>query len=369
MSGSGDYYEILCVPRDATQEQIKVAYRQAALKYHPDRNPGDKESEEKFKKASEAYSVLGDPDKRAQYDRYGKVGGAGGGVDWDSAVFDDFGDLLGNLFGFGDLFGRTRRHTGPHRGSDLRYDIEVSLEEVLEGCEKEIEIPYEEPCAKCSGTGARDGKRSTCGACGGRGSIFYQQGFFTVSRSCPQCSGEGTIAREKCGECGGKGSGYRTKKIKVRIPHGVESGSRLKVPGQGEPGHRGGPRGDLYIFMGVREHPFYLRDGENLLCRVDISLPEAVLGGEVEIETLDGKPEKVAVPPNTQHGQRFRVAGKGLPRLHHRGRGDLFVEVRLRTPSKVSREERKLWQELLRLEAEKNDKRESFFRKIFKAGD
>lgn len=368
MSGSGDYYEILCVPRDATHEQIKVAYRQAALKYHPDRNPGDKDAEDKFKKASEAYSVLGDPEKRSQYDRFGKVGGPGG-VDWDSAVFDDFGDLFGNLFGFGDLFGRGHRHHGPQRGADLRYDMDVSLEEVLEGCEKEIEIPLEEPCHKCAGTGAKDGKRSTCTACGGKGSIIYNQGFFAISRSCPQCGGEGTVAKEKCAECRGRGKQFKTKRISVRIPQGVESGSRLKVAGQGEIGDRGGPRGDLYIFIGIKDHPFYVRSGEHLFCRIGISLPEAVLGTEVEIEGIDGKTEKLSVPPNTQHGQKFKIAGKGLPRLHHRGRGDLFVEIGLRTPSKVSKEEKKLWQELLRMEAEKDEKRDSFFRKIFKRGE
>jgi len=368
MTGGSDYYEVLSVPRDASQEQIKVAYRQAALKYHPDRNPGNKEAEEMFKKASEAYSVLGDPDKRAQYDRFGKVGAAGG-VDWDSAVFDDFGDLLGNLFGFGDLFGRSGRHNGPARGSDLRYDIAITLEEVLEGCEKEIEIPLEDPCPKCGGTGAKEGKRLTCSKCGGRGSVFFQQGFFTVSRSCPQCAGEGTIAKEKCGDCRGRGKQFGTKRINVKIPHGVESGSRLKVAGQGESGARGGPRGDLYIFIGVKDHPFFARNGDHLFCRVDISLPEAVLGTEIEIDTLDKRPEKMTVPPHTQHGQQFKVAGKGLPRLHHRGRGDLFVEIGLRTPSKVSKEEKKLWQELLQMESDKGEKKSSFFRKIFKGGD
>jgi molecular chaperone DnaJ len=367
MSGSGDYYEILGVPRDATQEQIKSAYRQAALKHHPDRNPDNKESEDLFKKTSEAYSGLGDPEKRSQYDRFGRVGG--GGVDWDSAIFDDFGDLLGNLFGFGDLFGRAQRHRGPQRGSDLRYDLEISLEEVLESCDKEIDIPLEEPCPQCGGTGAREGKRVPCTNCEGRGSLFYQQGFFTVTRTCPQCAGEGTVAKDKCPGCRGRGNTYNTKKIKVKIPHGVENGSRLKVPGQGEIGARGGPRGDLYIFISVKQHPFYVREEENLFCRVDISLPEAVLGGEVEIETLDKKIEKLSVPPNTQHGQRFKISGKGLPKLQHRGKGDLYVEIGLKTPAKLSKEEKKLWHELLQLEAEKNEKKDSFFKKIFKGGD
>jgi molecular chaperone DnaJ len=367
MQSSDDYYEILGVSRDATQEEIKAAYRKAALQHHPDRNPENKEAEEIFKRASEAYSVLGDPDKRSQYDRFGRAGA--GGVDWNSAIFDDFGDLLGNLFGFGDLFGRAQRHRGPQRGSDLRYDLEINLEEVLEGCEKEVEIPLEDPCPACGGTGAREGKRELCPGCEGRGSLFYQQGFFTVSRSCPQCAGEGTVAKDKCSGCRGRGKVFNTKKIKVKIPHGVENGSRLKVAGQGEIGPRGGTRGDLYIFIAIKKNPFYQREEAHLFCRGCISLPEAVLGSEIELETLDTKNEKLSVPPNTQHGQRFKLSGKGLPRLHGRGRGDLYVEISLRTPQKISKEEKKLWHELLVLEAEKNEKKDSFFRKIFRRGD
>lgn len=364
---SGDFYEVLGVPRDATQEEVKAAYRKAALKYHPDRNPGDKEAEEMFKKTSEAYSVLGDPEKRSRYDRFGSVGS--GGVDWDSAVFDDFGDLLGNLFGFGDLFGRSQRRRGPQRGSDLRHDLKINLSDVLNGVEKEIEIPFEETCPVCGGTGAKGGKRVTCPTCKGRGSLFYQQGFFTVSRTCPHCGGEGAVASEKCPNCGGKGKIFTTKKIKVKIPQGVESGSRLKVSGQGEVGARGGLRGDLYIFVMVKDHEFFQREGEHLYCEIEISFAEAVLGTEIEIMPLDGKPEKLPIPQNSWHGERFKMSGKGLPRLHGRGKGDLFVQIKLKTPSKISKEEKKLWQELLRLEARKSEKKDSFFRNIFKGGD
>lgn len=359
-----DYYEILGVSRDATQEEIKAAYRKAALKYHPDKNPGNKEAEEMFKKASEAYSVLGDPQKKAQYDAYGKVGNYGG-INWDSDIFDDFSDLFGSFFGFGDIFGGSRRR-GPQKGSDLRYDIEITLEDVYKGLEKEIEIPLEEICEDCSGSGAREGKKIRCPACEGRGNIFYQQGFFSVSRTCPQCAGEGYIAKEKCSSCKGTGKIHRTKTIKVKIPPGVENGTMLKVSGQGEMGLRGGRRGDLYIAVFVKEHPIFKRKGSDLFCKINISLPEAVLGTEYEITTLEGKKKKVKIPENTQNGKIFRIEGMGLPSINGRRNGDLFVEVNLLTPHKISKEEKELWQKLYELEMKKSEKKESFFKRIFK---
>lgn len=362
MSGE-DYYEILGVSRDATQEEIKSAYRKAALKYHPDKNPGNKEAEEMFKKASEAYAVLGDPQKRAQYDAYGRVGNFGG-VNWDSDIFDDFSDLLGSFFGFGDFFEGQRRRRY-QKGSDLRYDLEISLEDVFTGIEKEIELPLEEICEKCSGSGAKDGKKNTCPTCGGRGNIFYQQGFFSVSRTCPHCAGEGTIAKEKCPYCKGSGKIRKTKTIKVKIPRGVENGTMLKVSGQGEIGTGGGRRGDLYIAVFVKEHPYFKRKGTDLYCEINVSLPEAVLGGEYEVETIEKKEIKVRVPAHCQYGKRLKIDGMGLPEINGKKRGDLYVDVKLQTPQKLSREEKELWQKLYEIEIQKKRKKDSFF-KIFK---
>lgn len=361
---SEDYYEILGVEKNASQEEIKSAYRKAALKYHPDKNPGNKEAEEMFKKASEAYSVLGDPEKRAQYDAYGKVGNYSG-INWDSDIFEDFSDLFGSFFGFGDFFGGGRRR-GPQRGSDLRYDLEISLEDVYKGVEKEIELPLEEICEKCSGSGSKDGKRINCPSCGGRGSIFYQQGFFSVSRSCPQCAGEGTIVKEKCPFCKGSGKKQTTKTIKVKIPQGIENGTMLKVSGQGEIGARGGRRGDLYIAVFVKEHPHFKRKGSDLFCELGISLPEAVLGTEIELAGIDGEKTKIKIPEHCEQGKRIKIEGMGLPAINSKKRGDLFVEVKLQTPKKLSKEEKELWHKLYEFEMKKSEKKESFFKKIFK---
>jgi molecular chaperone DnaJ len=364
MTPSGDYYEILGVSRTATQEEIKSAYRKAALKYHPDRNPGDREAEEKFKKASEAYSVLGDPEKRARYDRFGTAEvGPGGGIPWDSDVFSDFSDLLGGLFGFGDLFGGGRSARGPQRGQDLRYDLRLTLEEAFSGKEETLTIPKEEPCPACRGTGSSSGQRITCSACRGRGTVAFRQGFFTVSRTCPQCRGEGEIVRDPCGECRGRGRRRTQKTLKVRIPPGVDTGSRLRIAGEGDaPERSSGPPGDLYLFIEVQEHPFYQRGGDDLYCLVPLTVPQAVLGTEVVLQTFEGE-EKVAVPAGTQTGERFRIHGKGMPRLGRSGRGDLYVEVRVQVPRKLSREEKRLYGELLRLEKEREEKG-GFFRKV-----
>jgi len=366
MTPSGDYYEILGVPHGASQEEIKSAYRKAALKFHPDKNPGDKASEEKFKKASEAYSVLGDPERRSQYDRYGKVGNMPpGGVAWDSDLFADFSDLLGGLFGFGDLFGGGRR--GPARaarGSDLRYDLAVTLEEAFAGREESIEIPKEDPCPDCKGSGSRTGQRILCQACRGQGTVAFRQGFFTVSRTCPQCGGEGEMVRDPCPSCQGRGRVRTRKTIKVRIPRGVDSGTRLRVAGEGEAGERGGPPGDLYIFVGVEEHPFFKRAGDDLLCHVPLSPAQAALGTHIEITTLDGD-ERLHVPAGAQSGQRFRLAGKGMPRVGRSGRGDLFVEVSLQIPKRLGKEERRLYEELLNQERDREERSGGFFRKVF----
>lgn len=366
MSESKDYYEILGVSKTASPEEVKAAYRKLALKYHPDRNPGDKEAEEHFKKASEAYSVLGDAEKRAKYDRFGTAGESGGGVPWDSVVFEDFGDLLGNLFGFGDLFGQGQRRRGSNRkGADLRMDIRLSLEEAFAGKEETLDLPREETCPPCKGTGSSSGKRTPCAACKGRGTVAFQQGFFTVSRSCPQCAGRGEQVKDPCKECRGTGRVRAQKTLKVRIPAGVDSGNRLRVPGEGEAGEHNAPHGDLYLFMEVEEHAFFMRDGEHLLCTVPLTFSQAALGTEVMVKTIEGHEERVKVPAGTAHGQRFRVAGKGMPRPGSSSRGDLFVDVALTTPKRLTKEEKRLYEELARLEQE-NESRGAggFFRKV-----
>ena len=365
MTPSGDYYEILGVSRDASQEEIKSAYRKAALKNHPDRNPGDKEAEEKFKAASEAYSVVGDPQRRAQYDRFGTVGDVGqGGIPWDSGLFDDFADLLGGLFGFGDLFGGGRRARRPQRGADLRHDLRLTFEEAFTGKDEEIKIPKEEPCDACNGSGSKSGQRITCSACRGRGTVAFRQGFFTVSRTCPQCGGEGEIVRDPCQECRGSGRKRSQKTIKVRIPAGVDTGMRLRIAGEGDAGEKMGPPGDLYLFLEVEDHPFFNRSGEDIFCTVPLSFPQAALGTEMVITTLDGD-EKLNIPAGTQHGHRFKISGKGMPRMGNHGRGDLYVGIDVQTPKRLSKEEKNLYAELMQLEKEREERGSGFFRKVF----
>lgn len=363
MTPSGDYYEILGVGRNASQEEIKAAYRKAALKYHPDRNPDNKEAEEHFKKASEAYSVLGDAERRARYDRFGTAGevGQGGGIPWDSGVFDDFADLLGGLFGFGDFFGGGRR--GAQRGSDLRYDLRLTFEEAFAGKEHTLDLPKEEICRECRGSGSRSGQRITCQACRGRGTVAFRQGFFTVSRTCPQCGGEGEIVRDPCTACSGRGRRPVQKTMKVRIPPGVDNGMRLRIAGEGEAGERSGPPGDLYLFISVEPHPFFQREGEDLFCKIPLSFPQAVLGTRLVLKALEGE-ETLDVPAGTQTGHRFKIAGKGMPRMGRSGRGDLYVEVEVHTPKRLSKEERHLYQELMKLEKEREERGEGFFRKV-----
>lgn len=348
-----DYYEILDVPRDASNEDIKRAYRKMALRYHPDKNPGDPEAEEHFKEAAEAYSVLSNADKRANYDRFGHAGVSGSPFDagFDSTVFADFSDILGGLFGFGDLFGRTgsRGRSRSQRGSDLQYELKITLLETAFGTSTKIKIPVLESCAECGGSGAAAGTGpTTCPTCGGRGQQLYSQGFFTISRTCSHCNGSGRIIRTPCGECHGRGRVRREKTIEVKIPAGVASGTRLRLQGEGEAGVHGGSSGDLYILVFVEEHPFYQRDGIDLYLDFPISFAQAALGTDLVIPTLQGD-EKLKIPSNTSPDSVFRLKGKGLPEIGSSHRGDLYVRIKVEVPRKLNREQKRLLEEFARL--------------------
>ncbi len=345
-----DYYEIVGVSRTATEQEIKSAYRKLALKYHPDRNPGDKEAEERFKEAAEAYAVLADTDKRHMYDRFGHAGLGGAATGgFDPSVFTGFEDILGGLgdvFGFGDAFGG-RRRGGPQRGADLRYDLEVSFEEAARGSETSIQIPRQESCEACSGSGAAPGsKPTTCPQCHGRGQLRYQQGFFTVARTCSQCRGTGSIIAKPCSTCRGAGRVQQERKLTVRIPAGIATGQRLRLSGEGEGGAAGGPPGDLYVVIIVQEHAFFHRDGNDLYCEVPVNFPTLALGGTIMIPTLEGGEEAYEIPDGTQSGSTLRLSGRGMPDVNGRGRGDLLVTVRVVTPKKLSREQKKLLEQL-----------------------
>ena len=341
-----DYYEVLGVGRDVSGDQVKKAYRRAALEWHPDRNPQRRtEAEERFKEVTEAYSVLIDPQKRAAYDRYGHAGlGSQPFTGFDESIFSDFADIFGDFFGFEDLFslGGGRRRTRARRGSDLSYDFELTFEEAARGLETRIKIPRRETCPECKGSGARKGTGlSPCSACRGRGQLRYQQGFFTVSRTCPQCQGAGKTIQDPCPECRGQGQVQQERTLEIKIPAGVDTGTRLRISGEGEAGALGGPPGDLYVVLRVEDHPIFERRESNLYCSIPLTFPQAVLGDEIRIPTLDGD-EKVKIPVGTQSGTIFRLRGKGLPNLNGGGRGDLYVEARVEIPKKLTREQRRL---------------------------
>jgi molecular chaperone DnaJ len=347
-----DYYEILGVTRAATDVEIKSAYRKLAMRFHPDRNPGDRVAEEKFKEAAEAYAILADSEKRSLYDRFGHAGvssaaGAGGG--FDPSVFSGFEDILGGLgdiFGFGDLFGGGRRRGGPQRGADLRYDLEISFEESARGTETAIQIPRQETCETCHGSGAAPGSSPTqCPQCRGQGQVRFQQGFFTVARTCPQCRGAGKIVTNPCKTCRGAGRVSHERKITVKIPAGIATGQQLRLQGEGESGSAGGPAGHLYVVVQVQEHEFFRRDGNNLFCEISVNFTTLALGGDIQIPTLDGA-DTVKVPEGTQTGTTLRLRGKGMPDVNGRGRGDLFATVQVQTPKKLSREQRQILEQL-----------------------
>jgi molecular chaperone DnaJ len=336
-----DYYEVLGVERTATDAELKKAFRQLALKHHPDRNPDDHTAEERFKEVNEAYAILSDPDKRAQYDRYGRVDLPAGGID-----FGGFGDLFDDIFeGFFGSGSRGAGRTRARRGDDLRYDLEISLEEAATGVETRLQIPRLETCETCRGSGSQPGsKRETCTTCKGRGQLRYQQGFLTVARTCPQCAGEGQVNRNPCQTCRGHGRTRHERALKVRIPPGVDDGTQLRMTGEGESGQRGGPPGDLYVVVHVRDHAFFTRHGLDLVCTLPLTFPQVALGATVDVPVLDGT-AKLEIPAGTQTGEILRLKGKGMPGLQSRARGDGCYQVVVEVPAKLTPRQRELLEE------------------------
>ncbi len=350
-----DYYEILEITKTATEVEIKAAYRKLAIKHHPDKNPGDHTAEEKFKEAAEAYSILSDAQKRAAYDRFGHQGvGAGAGGAGFNPGFTNIEDIF-DLFNFGDIFGGGQRggassRTAAQRGADLRYDLEITLEEAALGKEEKLRIPRLEKCDECEGKGTESGTEpETCSTCNGNGQTRYQQGFFSVMRTCPTCAGRGQIIKNPCKKCHGAGRVEKEKTLEVKIPAGVETGSRLRVNGEGEAGTQGGPAGDLFVVIHVAEHEIFERQGANLYSAAPVSFAQAALGAEIEVKTLDGE-ENLKIPAGTQTGTVFRLKSKGMPALGGRGKGDLFVAVTLITPKSLNKEQRKLLEQLAEIE-------------------
>jgi molecular chaperone DnaJ len=345
-----DFYEVLGVGKTASDQELKTAYRRLAMQHHPDRNPNNPEAEAKFKDCSEAYGVLSDPEKRAAYDRYGHAafsGGAGvGGNPFQGAGFQDVGDIFGDIFGEMFNMGGQRKASRVQRGRDLRYDLSLEFEEAVFGVEREVTIRRAEACSDCRGTGAAKGKQAAmCPQCKGAGQMRFQQGFFSVARTCPSCGGTGTVVTDPCKTCSGQTTVEREHKLLVKVPAGVEQDTRIRYSGEGEAGRYGGPAGDLYVVLQVKKHKFFERDGDDLHCVMPISFPQAALGTELEIETLEGF-ETIKVPEGVQSGREFRLRGKGVPHLNERGKGDLIVEVRVATPTKLTKEQRELIRQL-----------------------
>ena len=347
MPAKRDFYEILGISRNASDDDIKKAYRKQALKYHPDRNPGDKAAEEHFKEASEAYQILSDSGRRAQYDRFGHAAFGdmgGGGFDFTSSFEDLFSDVFGDFFG--SPRGRGRRG---RRGQDLRYDVELTFEEAAFGTEKTLQVPRMSSCDACAGRGAeRANGIQTCSACRGTGQTSFQQGFFRIAKTCGSCNGQGTIITEPCSACNGSGSIRKVRTRTVKIPAGVDTGSRLMLRGEGELGTGGGPPGDLYVVIQVKEHPLFTREGTTIICEIPLSLPQAALGVEIEVPTLDGKVKK-KVPAGAQSGTVFRLRGKGLPDPSGHGRGDQLVRIIVETPRRLTPRQRELLEEFARI--------------------
>jgi len=369
-----DYYEVLGVSKDASQAEIKKAYRKAAVQHHPDKNPDDPKAEEKFKELGQAYEVIGDEEKRAAYDRYGHAAFEGGGGGRRGGGFHDPMDICSQVFGtdgggiFDDLFGgggRRRDPSGKKRGSDLRYDLEITLEEAAEGIEKELEIEKYATCGKCSGSGSKSGGSGAkpCTTCGGRGVVGQQRGIFIQQATCPECRGAGQVIADPCGDCNGDGRKQAPERVKIRIPAGVDDGTRLRSTGKGDAGLRGGPAGDLYVFLHLKSHDVFQRDEDDLYCEVPLPFSTAALGGELEVPTLTGS-ATMKIPPGTQGGTTFRLRDRGMPSLSTGRKGDLHVEVQVEVPTKLSSEQKEKLKEFTESIGEKNSPmQESFFEK------
>jgi molecular chaperone DnaJ len=345
-----DYYEILAVSRGVGEQELKSAYRKLALQYHPDRNPDDHEAEEKFKEAAEAYGILSDAQKRAAYDAYGHAGvtgAAGGGFDPSSM---DLGDLLSQVFGFGDMFGGAGGQRGGRpratKGDDLRYDLTLTFEESAFGKAVEIQVPKMEPCSRCRGRGAEpDSSMMQCPACHGRGEQLFSQGFLSVRRTCSHCGGAGEIVKQVCRDCRGEGYKHVNKRLKITVPAGIADGNRLRVAGEGQHGTNGGPNGDLYIFFSVKDHPIFERHENDLHCRIPINVAQAALGARIQAPTLEG-PHELVIPEGTQNGTELKVKGKGVPEVQGKGRGDLVVHIEVKIPTKLTRDQKRIFEEL-----------------------
>lgn len=368
-----DYYDVLGVQKGATADEIKKAYRGKAKELHPDRNTEDPEAETQFKEANEAYEVLKDADKKAAYDRFGHAafeGGMGAGArpgagfggqgDFASAFSDVFDDLFGDFMG-----GRGGGRQRASRGSDLRYNLSVSLEEAYSGLQKTVSIPTSVTCGSCSGSGAEGGSEpATCPTCSGMGKVRAQQGFFTVERTCPTCNGIGQIIQNPCKDCGGAGRTEKERALSVNIPKGVETGTRIRLAGEGEAGLRGGPSGDLYIFIEVADHPLFQRDGHHLYCRVPVSMASAAIGGDIEVPTIDGGRSRVKVPSGSQSGRQMRLRAKGMPMLRGGGQGDMFIELAVETPVNLTSKQKEMLREFEKLSEDNNPQSSTFFSKV-----
>ncbi|MEZ5925982.1 MAG: molecular chaperone DnaJ [Hyphomicrobiaceae bacterium] len=348
-----DYYEVLGLSRGATEQDLKNAFRKLAKEHHPDRNAGNAEAERRFKEINEAYQVLSDGQKRAAYDQFGHAafepgmggGGAGGfGADFGSSMSDIFDDIFGEFMG--GRRGGNRARSSRERGDDLRYNMEISLKEAYEGKTAQIRVPTSVTCETCSGSGAKSGTRATtCSTCGGIGKVRASQGFFTIERTCPSCHGRGQVIENPCNTCSGTGRTTKERTLSVNIPAGVEDGTRIRLAGEGEAGLRGGPAGDLYIFLSVKTHEFFQRDGADIFCKVPISMVTAALGGQIEVPTVDGGRTRVKIPEGTETGKQFRLKGKGMPVLRSKSSGDMYIQVDVETPKSLSRRQRELLEE------------------------
>ncbi len=368
-----DYYEVLGVAKDADEKALKSAYRKLAMKFHPDQNPDDADAERQFKEVGEAYAVLSDPDKRAAYDRYGHdaFDGAAGGNPFGGDPGDIFENIFSQVFGGASPFGRGRRN-GPQRGNDLRYDMDVSLEEAFAGKDTTINVPMAVTCGPCKGSGAEPGSSpETCPGCGGAGRVRATQGFFTMEQTCARCGGQGQVISKPCKTCHGAGQVQEDRKLSVKIPAGVETGMRIRLSGEGESGVRGGPKGDLYIFVNVIEHDLFERDGPNLYCRTPVSMVTAALGGEIEVPTIDGARQRVNIPEGAQTGRKLRLRGKGMPSLRgNHSTGDLYIEMFVETPRNLTSRQKEILREFCDCSgADCNPESEGFMGRVKKFWD